>query len=350
LEEPRRRSWLVLSPAVALVGLGLFVVGRFWLTDASVPPAFGPLPTPALEPLPGLAERPPGGPRLAGTLLAPEGTPVEDALVYASPAGVPTWDVTDAAGRFELPWPPTAALEAAPSFVELSVAAWGYPSLARTVDWGLEAVTIELPPREPPTPRLPEVETAPATLRARPALARPQGAPLELELVLEPVGPREDFSVAVTRRVRCEPDGSFRLEDLAHGRYRARVLPGWAAGGSWPDLAGGAGPELTHSGATEGTLELPLSEGALAGVLTDPEGEPLEGALALLTDSERPERLWPPRFTDARGRFRFDDLPAGTYRLVLSAGEGRHVEEALRVEAGEVLEPALPALAPRAER
>jgi hypothetical protein len=340
----------VLAPAVALVGLGLLVVGRFWLTAASTPPSFGPLPAPELGPMPRLAERPPGGPRLAGTVLAPEGAPVEAALVYASPAGVPSWDVTDAAGHFELDWPPAGELEAAPSFVEVSVAAWDHPPLARTVDWGLQRVEIVLPPREEPTPRLPEVQTAPLAVQARPALDRPGGAPLELELVLEPVDPPEAFSTAILRRVRCEPDGVFRVDDLAHGRYRMRVLPGWAAGGSWPDLLAGQGPELEHPAPDGGPRELALADGAVAGEVNDPEGAPLEGALALLADATRPERLWPPCFTDPQGRFRFEQLPAGTYRLVLSAGEGRHIEEDLRVQAGAVLELDLPPLAPRAGR
>jgi len=300
--------------------------------------------------MPRLAERPPGGPRLVGTVRAPEGAPVEGVLVHASPAGVPTWDVTDAAGRFDLDWPPTEELEAAPSFVELSVAAWDHPPVSRTVDWGLEQVEIVLPPREEPVPPLPEVETARLVARARPALDRPEGAPLELELVLEPVDPPESFSIAIVRRVRCEPDGTFRLDDLAHGRYRTQVLPGWAAGGSWPDLLAGRGPELEHPRPAGEALELALAEGALSGTVTDPEGGPLEGALALLADGARPERLWPPRFTDAQGRFTFEALPEGTYRLVLSAGEGRHVEEDLRVRAGAVLEPTLPPLSPRVDR
>ena len=114
--------------------------------------------------------------------------------------------------------------------------------------------------------------------------------------------------------------------------------------------AAGEGPELEHPDPGGSPRELPLADGAMAGVVTDPEGAPLEGALALLADATRPERLWPPRFTDPEGCFRFEQLPAGTYRLVLSAGEGRHTEEDLRVQAGAVLELVLPPLVPRAGR
>jgi len=353
LENPTRRPWILLAPAVALVGLGTFVAVRFWLTDAPRLPAFGRDPMPRFEPLPRLAERPPDAPRLEGRVVGPDGTAVVDALVYARPSDVPTWDITDLEGRFELDWPLASADRGADEGtveVEVDVAAWGWPTTTETVAWGAESLEVRLPQAEEPTPRLPDVEASTLEGLVVPSLVRAGGPSLDLELWLEPVDPPDVFSPAVSRRMRCAPHGGFLLDKLAHGRYRAHVLPGWAAGGSWPDLLGEAAVVLEHPGAAAGELLLELADGAIHGTVLDAEGVPLEGALAMLADATRPERLWPPCVADAEGRFRFGDLPMGTYRLVVAAGEARHEENSIEVAAGMDVELPLPPLAPRTHR
>jgi hypothetical protein len=350
LQKTPRRSWIALAPAVTLVGLAAFVVGRFWLTDAPLPTIPGSQPQPDLPALPRLGERPPGAERLVGTVLDPAGAPVADVAVYASPAGVPTWDTTDAEGRFDLDWPPAEAVPEPREPVEVCVAAWGYPPLALPLEWGARTLEVRLPAPEEPTPRLPDGEASPLVLHARSALARPADEPLDLELWLEPVELPEFFSDAVSRRTRSSADGSFELESLAHGRYRARVLPAWAAGGSWPDLLGDPPVEIEHPLGTGVVVDLPLADGALQGALLDRDGAALEGALVLLEDAGNRGRLWPPLLTDENGRFRYPDLPAGVYQLLLSAGEGRLVEPSIELVAGAEVELDLPRLSTRAER
>jgi hypothetical protein len=63
-----------------------------------------------------------------------------------------------------------------------------------------------------------------------------EDSPSGAEVWLEPVDPGSALCLAVTRRTRCAQDGTFEIADLQYGSYRAHVLPGWAAGGSWPDL------------------------------------------------------------------------------------------------------------------
>ena len=348
-----RHPWILFVPAAAVVGLGAFVVARLLWAEAPALPRFEREPAPRFEPLEGWAERPPGGPSLRGRVLDPQGAAVADCLVYARPSEVPTWDVTDVEGRFELAWPATPAgasgggeeLE-----VELVLAAWGFPPATRQVSFAAEGLELRLPAREEPTPRLPEVESTALYGRIVPALARRPGEPPDFELWLEPVDPPEVLSGAVSRRVRGSSDASWRFEDLAHGRYRAHVLPGWAAGGSWPDLLAPAVAGIEHPSGTLGELVLELADGALGGQLVDGEGAPLEGALALLADAGHPERLWPPRVTDAAGRFRFGDLPAGVYRVLVAAGEARHEELAVTVAAGSEVQVELPPLMLRKPR
>jgi hypothetical protein len=350
LANRSRRSWILLAPAVALTGLGALVAGRVWLTPPPGLPAFARDAEPRFQPVPALADRPPGGAVLQGLVLDPDGAPVADVLVYARPAGVPTWDLTDPAGHFELPWPlGDLASSPQPEAVPLAVAAWGFPTLSLPVSWQADPIEVRLPPPEEPTPSLPGVETSTLVGRVLPAReSRAEGG--GHQVVLTPIEAPDEFGGSVTRRVQVDAGGRFQLEDLAHGRYRVSVLPGWAAGGSWPDLVAPGSAELTHPREGGAELDLALIDSTLRGSARDAAGAPLEGAFVILSDAERPERLWPPQLTDAGGRFLIADLPPGTYRLLVSAGEGRVEEPALVLGAGEDREVLLPPLALRDER
>lgn len=343
------RSWLILAPAAAVVGLGGFVAARFWFGGTPSPPAFEAPPPLEFEPLPTLAERPPGGPTLSGVALDQQGRPVGDVLVYLRAAGVPMWSTTDAEGRFQIAWPVLAEDASAPSEpIEVVVAAWGYPPTTASVEFGAAQVELRLPQPEEPTPRVGAIESAP--LKGRVACSLAEDTPLGCEVWLEPLHPVSDVGVAVTRRARCAPDGSFELADLHCGSYRAHVLPSWAAGGTWPDLLSSAQSALEHASGADSELALKLAAGALRGSVLDYDGRPLEGALVLLCDADRPERWWPPRVANAEGTFRIADLPAGNYKLMVSAGEARREVGRIELAAGEELELNLPPLSPRGPR
>jgi hypothetical protein len=349
LAQALSRSWLILVPAAAVVGLGGFVAARFWFGGTPSPPEFEAPPTPEFSPLPTAPERPPGGPTLAGTVRDQAGEPVGDVLVYLRAGGVPMWTTSDTEGRYEIAWPVLEQGSDAPSVpIEVVVAAWGYPPTTASVGFGASELDLLLPAPEDPTPRIAPIESAP--LRGRVTCALAEDAPAGAEVWLEPVDPGSVLSLAVTRRVRCTIDGTFEIADLQRGSYRAHVLPGWAAGGSWPDLLDPAQAALEHFDAAPAEIALKLAGGALRGAVLDYEGRPLEGALVLLSDAERPERWWPPRVSNADGAFRIADLPAGSYALVVSAGETRREVKPIELRAGEELQLALPPLSPRGPR
>jgi hypothetical protein len=340
------RSWLVLAPAAAVVGLGGFVAARFWFGGTPTPPSFEAPQAPQFAALPTIAERAPGGPTLSGTVVDPEGRPAGDVLVYLRAAGVPLWTTSDAEGRFELAWPVLEGAAKAPSVpIEVVFAAWGYPPATESVGFGDERIEVRLPAPEDATPRIANVGSA--TLAGRVACALGEDSPAGAEVWLEPVDPGSALGLAVTRRARCAQDGAFEIADLQHGSYRMHVLPGWAAGGSWPDLLDPAQAVLEHTGAQSGELVLKLVGGAVHGAVLDYEGRPLEGALVLLSDSDSPERWWPPRVSNADGAFRIADLPSGNYTLVVSAGEARREVSPVAVAAGVDVEVELPPLSPR---
>lgn len=338
-----RRVWILTAASVLLIGAFALVLGRFLLADAPELPSFASSRTPRFRDLPTWAEFAPGSLPLRGRLVDPAGAPVPDALVYARPRDLPTWALSDAAGRFELAWPEPVEGGEAPAI--LSICAWGFPPIEHSALRAPEELTIALPEREPTPPPVPHVTPAPIAGRVMPA-RDDDAPPFGFEVVFEPADPPEVLEAPMLRRVMCAPDGSFALPDLAAGNYRLRVLPAWAAGGSWPDLLGGA-LELEHDPTAPRELELRLAEGALAGTLTDRRGRTVEGALLLLTDAERPSRLWPPATSDTRGEFVIEDLPAGRYSLFIEAGDARIEGVEVVVVAGTRSEVTVPPLAVR---
>lgn len=335
-----RRTWILTAASVLVLGLFALVVGRFALADAPELPSFASARAPAFRELSTLPEHSPAALPLRGRLVDPEGAPVPDALVYGRPLGVPTWDISDAAGRFELPWPEPEDARAL-----LAIAARGFPPLEYDARRGVEELVIALGEREETPPGVPRV--TPAAIAGRVVPAREDDAPpFSFEVVFVPADPPETFGPAVLRRVACAPDGSFALPDLAGGRYRVHVLPAWAAGGSWPDVLGGE-LLLVHDPAAPREHELKLAEGALSGTLSDRRGRTVEGALLLLSPVDQPGRFWPPATSDTRGGFVIEDLPAGRYRLFVEAGDARLDDLEVEVAAGRRTEVAVPPLVVR---
>ena len=271
---------------------------------------------------------------LTGRILTAHGDPAVDARVHIWRA-VPVpdtaerllWDATGEDGSFEIVGIPEGSYRVAllcPG-VPNTLLAVSVPAESE-VEWTLEEPL-------PPMPVLPEMRRA--DLQGR--LVAPAGIlrvslPLEgYEVVFLP-GAREDpLSGAILRRVRTEVDGAFRVEGLVEADYRVQVLPPWAAGGSWPALEEIA---LSHRGSPEADpLEVRLQIGELAGLLVDPEGRPIEGALVRVWPEGAPGHLWPPIQTDAFGAFVVEDLPPGRYVVRIRAGEGT-VERTETVQTG----------------
>lgn len=338
-----RRSSILTAASVVVLGLFALAAGRFFLAGDPDLPAFAAARAPEFRELSTLAEQSPQAEPLRGRLVDPHGSAVADALVYARPLGVPVWDTSDAEGRFELFWPQASGAE--PTRALLAIAARGFPPIEHEAARGAEELVIALPERETTPPPLPRVVPAPLAGRVVPARAD-DAPPYAFEVLLMPVDPPEVFGPAVQRRVLCDPDGRFALPDLAAGSYRVHVLPAWAAGGTWPDVLGGE-VRFEHDPASPRELVLPLAEGAIAGTLADRRGRTIEGALLLLTPVDQPGRLWPPATSDPRGGFLIEDLPAGSYRLFVEAGDARVEDVVVEVHAGQRSEVAVPPLVVR---
>lgn len=202
---------------------------------------------------------------------------------------------------------------------------------------------------------LPPIETMPTITRAAWAgrIVLPPGVPAReglagYEVVLTPVAATHPLAGAAVRRVLCDGEGRFALEDLVLAEYDVHVLPPWASGGSWPELA-----RVRHVHREGGELALELAVGTLSGTLVEPPERPLVGAVVRITSLSAQDvlgkpQLWPPAVTDAEGRFRSGYLPAGRYLLRARAGEGAQDVE-VTVRAGEHLEVPFTPIAPRAD-
>ena len=128
--------------------------------------------------------------------------------------------------------------------------------------------------------------------------------------------------------VRTDAQGRFRFEEVPEGRWRLRVE---AAGHARLDRRGLAlGPfedrdlgvlHLLPAGSLSGRVALPEDAGArgflLLELLREPDGE-RQAMTGLAPD----------------GRYRFEDLPPGEYRLSLRLGAGRRQSPPVRVLAG----------------
>lgn len=204
---------------------------------------------------------------------------------------------------------------------------------------------------------LPPIESMPTLVRG--ALAGRVTLPAGLapgmdltgyELVLTPAAGTHALAGAAVRRTLCDGEGRFAFSDLVLADYEARVLPPWARGGSWPELA-----RVACAHRAEGTeLALELVVGTLAGTLLEPPDRPLVGAVVRITSLSARDvlgkpQLWPPAVSDEQGRFRSELLPVGRYLLHERAGEGAQDVE-FEVRAGAELEVPFAPLAPRTPR
>ena len=250
---------------------------------------------------------------LAGTVLDASGAPARQVLVEFTQREEPHWIYTGADGEFELDGLFEGELRVTLVQPNTPPARFDITLPSEPVTWTL-ASEYTLPGSLPESRR--------SALFGR--VTSPLGTPVdECQLILQPTEQNPALSVAVVRRVPLGNGGVFAIADLALGHYRAYVLPGWAKGGTWPQLIA---LDYEHV-ASAPDLNLVLDSGELKGTLHLVGGaSPLIGAQVLLWDAELPGRVWEPVVTDKTGYFRIVDLPRGQYIVELRAGGLRQKE------------------------
>jgi hypothetical protein len=254
---------------------------------------------------------------LDGKIVAPDSSAVGDALVWLRAGDEPHWTYTDAAGEFRLE-------NLGPAPWRTSIVARGFEPMVVTLNDTGNAQTIKLARAIDPPPALAAIARSPlrgVVIPALPGASDPQG----YEVVLTPRAPPETLGSPVPRRVLTDRNGAFAIQDLVHGAYRVRVLPFWARGGSWPDLARGLATReetqlVLNASTAANELRLQLEDGSIAGVVQSTEKQPLEAVLVLVSEADDASRVWPPISTAADGSFLVRGLPAGTYVVSLHAG------------------------------
>lgn len=272
---------------------------------------------------------PRGEHELWGVVLDADGSSAEGVLVQLRAGPEPRGDFTLADGSFaihELPAGVHEVVLVAPEHLPVTV----------EVELPLEEpVVFHLPPRRAPLESLPLIERRELTGRLLPSPAALSNDLRDYEVVLRPLPGADPLEGGVVRRVPAAPDGRFAVPDLVDVPYVLEVLPPWARGGSWPVLAR---RDVERGGSSE--LEIRLESAEIRGVVRDPTGARLEGALVRVTAESDENRIWPAGTTDAEGRYVVPDLPAGRYYLRLRAG-ARGAEALIDLEAGEIHEPVI---------
>ncbi|MCY2960002.1 MAG: carboxypeptidase-like regulatory domain-containing protein [Planctomycetota bacterium] len=327
--RPDFLHWAIVVPLLALLVFGAAILFHEPRPPRTIPIQLTP---PAQA---DLAEIPlPARVRLLeGRVVDAEGVAQANALVWLFSGDEPRWTNTKADGTFRLD-----GLQRGPWDVRV-LAEDHRPHALVLRDTGV-AQEVRLPDARRTGPVVPALE------RARLVGTLIGSADQELdgaEVVLTPTSPPETLDAPLPRRARADASGRFEFEELVAGEYRVAVIPGWARGGSWPDIARPVntaqatdnaapptpGDALTFVHRADGSapLSIELLAGSATGSLVDTEGRSLEGAFVLITPTGRPDRPWPPVATDARGEFEFRGLPPGHYALQARAGSATYARE-----------------------
>ncbi len=277
------------------------------------------------------------GVRVAGTVIGPDG-PVAGATVAAFWANEGTLlQVAGASGEdghFSLQGVPagSAVVRAgAPGLRDADTSlAWtgellyGGPrrSVVAVPPEGLSDVRIRLEPVPPPA-RSPDAEVPMVHVRGR--VSAPGGS-VPAETTVEIVGPQPGAPIGVSEyvfcRARVEPDGRFDASFAASWRpARFRVLA--RAPGAWH---GSSESVALPPDATEVTLDVTLVPGAdvVGRVVSDGDGgTPVGGArvsiVTVSSSSGTRNTSVVAAVTDATGRFRIPEVPAGSVTLSVAA-------------------------------
>jgi len=308
--RPYWRHWAVVVPLCALAVFGIAILLHEPRAPRTIPIELTPPAQTELSeiPLPARVRV------LEGRVVDAAGIAQGGALVWLFSGDEPRWTNTAEDGSFRL-----EGLQRGPWDVRVLAEDHRPHTLVLRDTGALQEVQLPDTRRSEPV--------VPALARARLVGTLIGTAEQELagaEVVLTPDSPPETIDAPLPRRARADASGRFVFEELVVGHYRVAVIPGWARGGSWPDLAQAAGSNeplaFTHRADGSSPLSIELVAGAAAGSLVDAEGRTLEGALVAIAPLARPDRPWPPVATDARGRFEFRGLPPGRYALEARAG------------------------------
>ena len=177
--------------------------------------------------------------------------------------------------------------------------------------------TVEEPPRPPGMA---------ASIRGRVTTA--DGRPIEdASVQLSGDGVVPTAAGGAGQRMYSDADGRYVLNGLREGTYRIEVSkPGHGAAfyGQEPDLPAGRSILLTKDQILDGIDVVLTGSSAIAGLLVDEHGEPLQSALAMALQlrhvggrlTAAPASM--PRRTDDQGRYRIFDLSAGSYLVAVS--------------------------------
>lgn len=316
----RVKRFTVLFPiVVAALFVYAFVAARFGRTARAIPTFTPTRPPQFVELAPAL-----GTASLSGRVLDIDGAPVAGVSLYFRSSDVPYWSVTDERGEFHF----EGLVDE-----ELAVALlhWGHaPRLERTRPGRVE---FRLPAPSPEPARIPDVPTADLGGRVMHPLGRAELDQQGYEVVLSPRTRENELGPAVERRARTDRGGAFLFEDLALATYDVHVRPAWAAGSDWPELAAEDFAWIEHAGEAS-DLRVLLRAGRVQGTVSDSDGTALEGAQVLLAANDDSAHVWLPQMTDAAGRFVWNDVPPGSYRISARAGEGALIDVPVEVEAG----------------
>ncbi len=321
----RKRRFALWFPAIVFGSLAVGLVIEHTRPSHSDLPIFDPPAKVSFEAI----EIPRGEHTLEGIVRDSSGAPTEGVLVELVQREELFWDYTDERGTFRI----DGLFEGELSIALIQVA---HPPVKRTVSVPGGTVDWMLPEPYAAPESLPEIRRQ----ALYGSVSSPLGAPVGgSELVLEPFENEDPLSGLLPRRAPIGNAGNFNVVDLAIGRYRVAVVPGWAAGGSWPRLA-----ELSfeHGGELR-DLEILLESGEVSGTLRDREGEAVQRALVTVTSVAKPERVWPPVRSDGEGSFSVRDLPEGEYDVAVRAGSAQRTRRvsvrarrSTRVELGPV--------------
>jgi len=317
--RPYWRHWAIVVPLVALAVFG----GAILLHEPRAPRTIPIQLTPPAQselseiPLPARVRN------IEGRVVDLDGIAQAGALVWLFSGDEPRWTSTDEEGAFRLD-----ALQRGPWDVRI-LAEDHRPHALVLRDTGAHQEV-----RLPDARRTGPVVTPLRRARLVGTLIGSAEQELEsAEIVLTPTAPPETIDAPLPRRARADASGRFEFEELVAGQYRVAVIPGWARGGSWPDLArptpSVAVESLTFEHRADGSapLSIELVAGSASGRLVDAEGRNLEGALIAIAPADRPDRPWPPVATDTRGGFEFRGLPPGRYALRARAGDAEFARE-----------------------
>jgi hypothetical protein len=320
---------LVVIPAGLFVATLGFVA---WSVLGTVPyePAFGEPPHPTVLAGPNLEL---GTGRLEGIVRDVDNVPSASASVFVQQRGRPIWTFTDDNGYFEL------NELTGPEPIEVSVLVRGHFPQTFPVAFDRSPLDLRMARRAPDPPTLTQ---APSSDLAGAATFGDNARSEGYEVWLLPTRPPSLEEPAVPRRCLVATDGSFVMLDLIHGRYEIRLLPPWAIDGSWPDLLTPWGaPARVFDHPEDGRADLTSAAGGITGVLTKPNGEPIKGALVRVEPilEETQGFPFPSTLSDAAGRWTLRDLPAGLYRVKLTAGSLTVTHGAVRVTPGVLVTP-----------